>query len=269
MAGLSHMDQKANTASMGTTRHDVSRASSAGQSLVMFRLDRQVYALPIDCVVQIVEMVTITHIPQLNSVVEGVINVHGESIAVFKLRRHFGLSDAPVELNTPILLVQIDGRTSGLIVDEVIDVLSISDHQVVHLPDIVPASLGDAPIFRGLTHVSGSAVLMLDPASLFLPQQLQALAQVTEILQQATEDEKEPAVDETEAAAKEAPGEPPAKAQPKPTRRRRRKAPSEEASPKEASEEPPNKAKPTRRRRKKSAPEETVVDAADEEEKAR
>jgi purine-binding chemotaxis protein CheW len=239
--------------------------SSTWQSVVTFRLDRQTYALPIDYVVQIVEMVAMTRIPQLNPMVEGVINVHGEAVAVFKLRRHFGLPDTPVGLNTPILLVQTDGRVLGLIVDDVIDVLSLSDDQVVHLPDIMPTSLGDTPLFRGLAHISGSAALMLDPESLFLPQQLQALAQVAEILQGTLD--KEPGEQTTEgktkAAAEEPPEEPPAET--KPARRRRKKAPSQETSSTAAPEEPSTEAKPARRRRKKAPSQEAPSEAAPEE----
>lgn len=211
------------------------QALSERQNVVAFRLDEQTYALPIEPIVQIIDMVTITSIPQLDAVVEGVINVHGEAVAVVKLRRHFGLSDAPLRLNTPILLTQIGGQTIGLIVDEVTDVLNLSADQVVQLADILPEELGDAPIFRGLTYVSDDAVLMLDHDSLFKPDQLQALAQAAAMLQ--------------EAIAKKAAEESPAATKAKPVRKRRKAAPRK----KDAPEAPPAESKkPTRRRRRKS-----------------
>jgi purine-binding chemotaxis protein CheW len=156
---------------------------SERQDLVAFRLEKQTYALPIEPIVQIIEMVAITPIPQLDAVVEGVINVHGEAVAVVKLRRHFGLPDAPLQLNTPILLVRIGGQTIGLIVDEVADVFNLPTDQIVQLDEILPQELGDAPIFRGLTYVADNAVLMLDPDELFRPDQLEILAQAADMLQ--------------------------------------------------------------------------------------
>jgi chemotaxis signal transduction protein len=50
------------------------------QKLVAFRSGRQRYALPVAPVVQIVEMVAITPIPQVNGSVEGVINYHGQAV---------------------------------------------------------------------------------------------------------------------------------------------------------------------------------------------
>jgi purine-binding chemotaxis protein CheW len=212
------------------------QALSERQNVVAFRLDKQTYALPIEPIVQIIDMVAITSIPQLSQVVEGVINVHGEAVAVVKLRRHFGLSDAPLRLNTPILLTQIGGQTIGLIVDEVTDVLHLSADQVVQLADILPEELGDAPIFRGLAYVSDDAVLMLDHESLFQPDQLQALAQAADMLQEAI---AKKAAEESSAATKA-----------KPVRRRRKATPRK----KDVPEKPPaeSKPKPTRKRRRKS-----------------
>jgi purine-binding chemotaxis protein CheW len=177
------------------------QAISKRQDAVAFRLEKQLYALPIESIVQIVEMVAITPIPQLDAVVEGVINVHGEAVAVVKLRRHFGLSDAPLRLNTPILLTRIGpkpmGRvgeqTVGFIVDEVTDVVNLTEDQIVQLGEILPEELEDAPIFRGLTYVADSPILMLDPASLFRPDQLEVLVKAADILQKSIAEKKKPA----------------------------------------------------------------------------
>ena len=207
---------------------------SEQQNLVAFRLEKQTYALPIEPIVQIVEMVAITPIPQLDAVIEGVINVHGEAVAAVKLRRHFGLSDAPLQLNTPILLTRIGEQTIGLIVDEVTDVFNLPTDQVVQLGEILPEELGNAPIFRGLTYVADDAVLMLDPDQLFRPDQLEILAQAASLLQKAI--------------AEKGRGE--SATEPKPTRRRRKATPKKKITPEEPSAEPEPEPKTTRRRRK-------------------
>jgi purine-binding chemotaxis protein CheW len=207
---------------------------SERQNLVAFRLEKQTYALPIEPIVQIVEMVAITPIPQLDAVIEGVINVHGEAVAVVKLRRHFGLSDTPLQLNTPILLTRIGEQTIGLIVDEVTDVFNLPTDQVVQLGEILPKELGNAPIFRGLTYVADDAVLMLDPDQLFRPDQLEILAKAASLLQKAIAEKGQ-----TEPETK-----------PKTTRRRRKSTPKKKTAPEETSAESEPKPKTTRRRRK-------------------
>ena len=162
---------------------------SSQRNLVAFRLEQQTYALPIEPIVQIIEMVTITPIPHVNDAVAGVITVHGVVVPVVNLRRHFGLPEAALGLHTPIILVQAGEQMIGLIVDEVIDVLGLPADRVAHLADILPQGLGEAPVLRGLAHVDNDTVLLLDLEHLFLPHQARALAQVVAALPDATAEE--------------------------------------------------------------------------------
>lgn len=171
------------------------------QDVVAFQLGRQTYALPINPVVQIIEMVAITPIPQISNALEGVINVQGEAVAVVKLRRHLGLPDTPLQLNTPIILVKVGERTVGLIVDEVLDVLNLPDDRIVHLSDILLETMGDAPVLQGLTYIAENALLMLNPGELFDPQELRALAQAVEILAAEEKAVEEPTADEPDQEA--------------------------------------------------------------------
>ena len=171
------------------------------RNLVVFRLDQQTYALPIEPIVQIIEMVTITPIPQVSDTVEGVINVRGVPILVVNLRRHLGLPEAALQLHTPIVLAQVGESMVGLIVDEVLDVLSLPGGQITRPADILLEGLGEAPIFQGLAHTpDGMMLLLLDLEHLFLPHQVQVLAQAVETL--------------PEVVVEGASGEPPAETRP-------------------------------------------------------
>jgi len=156
----------------------------------MFELDGQIYALPIAPIVQIIEMVTIRPVPQDKGVAEGLINVGGMAVPVIDLRRHFGLPATPLCLYTPIVLVQIDQLTVGLVVDEVMDVIGLVDDHVVRPADILPEGLGEVPLLRGLAHVPEGTVFLLDLEHLFLPSQKQALAQVARALSWEEETER-------------------------------------------------------------------------------
>jgi purine-binding chemotaxis protein CheW len=164
--------------------------SSDQRDLMAFRLGNQTYALPIEPIVRIIEMVTITPIPQVSKMVEGVINVQGEAVIVIKLRRQFGLPEVPLGLRTPIIIVQVGEQKFGLIVDEVIDVLNLMGGQVVRVADIMPDGVGEVPILEGLAHVEDDTVLVLDIEHLLLPGQAQALVEVAANLPEvATEEE--------------------------------------------------------------------------------
>ncbi|MBN1889234.1 MAG: chemotaxis protein CheW [Thermoflexales bacterium] len=155
---------------------------TGARNLATFRLDRQTCALPIEAVVQVIEMVKITPLPRVSRSIEGVINFHGSVIPVVNLRRHIGLSETGFQLGNHIILVQAGERKVGLIVDEVIDVLTLPVDHVIRPTDILPDGLNDTPLLRGLVQTQDETILLLDLDHLFASQQAHALAQVVEAL---------------------------------------------------------------------------------------
>jgi purine-binding chemotaxis protein CheW len=160
------------------SQHQAEPQPSAQYQLVTFLLEEQMYALPIKPIVQIIEMVTITPIPQVDQAVEGVINVRGESVLVINLRRHLGLPPTRLQLRTPIILVRSAGRMLGLIVDQVIDMLSLAPNLVSRPGDILPQDMDVTPLLQGVAHTLEGTVLLLDLDHLFKPHYQESLAAV-------------------------------------------------------------------------------------------
>ncbi|MBN2002029.1 MAG: chemotaxis protein CheW [Anaerolineae bacterium] len=145
-----------------------------GQTLVVFRLAEQMYAIPIPDIVQILEMVTITPIPQIDPVVKGAINVRGEVVPVLSLRGYLNLAELSPALNTPIILVQVMKpgtppvpQKLGLIVDEVLDVMRALDDTITPLPSILPEALHRAALVQGVVQTRQGMVILLALEALF------------------------------------------------------------------------------------------------------
>lgn len=151
---------------------------------VTFRLGNQVYGLPVAPIEQIVPMVTITPLPEIDEPVAGVINVRGRPVPVVDLRHHVGQAQAAFLLDTPIVLARIADHSLGLVVDEVLDVLSLAPADLIAPTQILPAELGQAPVIAALARMPGGLGLLLDPDHLFGPEQRAALAQAAEMLPQ-------------------------------------------------------------------------------------
>ena len=153
-------------------------------SVVSFHLDQKIYALPLDLVAQIIPMVKLTSLPQAHPAIAGVMNFRGEAVPVIDLRRFLGLPAPAYELHTPILLSYAngadggrleDGRLIGLVVDEVHDVVPISDSQIARVRDILPQGLGELPTLQGLVHTQEGAMMLLDLDHLFSADPLKML----------------------------------------------------------------------------------------------
>ena len=91
-------------------------------TVVVFKLDEQRYAVPLVVVERVVQVAEITPLPGAPLMILGVINVHGQVVAVLDLRRHLGLRSRELMLSDELLLVRTAHRTMALLVDEVVGV---------------------------------------------------------------------------------------------------------------------------------------------------
>ncbi|MCL4262356.1 MAG: chemotaxis protein CheW [Anaerolineae bacterium] len=130
--------------------------------VLTFQLAAQRYGLPVTAVHQIIEIVAITHLPQMPQGIQGAINVHGRVVPVIDLRLRFGLPCMPYHLHTPLILVQAGGQLLALVVDAVQDVVEVA----------LPAH--DAP---AAVQYGQELIPLVDVAHLLSPQEQQQLAQ--------------------------------------------------------------------------------------------
>jgi purine-binding chemotaxis protein CheW len=154
-------------------------------TFVTFHLGSQTYALPISNVQQIIEMVTITPLPQVDPAVVGVINFHGSLVPVLNMRRLLNLPDLAPTLHTPLIMVNVSDRLTGLLVDEVLDVLQRPADQVIDPNNILLKEMGQIPLIQGLIRVQDGSVLLMNPEQLLKPYSSKALSQAVDSLAQS------------------------------------------------------------------------------------
>jgi len=104
--------------------------------LVVFRIEEQQYALPLPTVERVLPMVAVSPLPQAPPLTLGVINLHGQVIPVFDMRRRFGVSPRDDGLAAHLLLARTTRRTLALPVDEVLGVKEVATAAVA-APDAV------------------------------------------------------------------------------------------------------------------------------------
>jgi purine-binding chemotaxis protein CheW len=107
---------------------------------VVFRIDRQHYALPLDHVIRAIRMVAFTLVPDAPNSVLGMIHMAGQMVPVIDLRRLFGQKGKHPELQDLLLIVKRHDQTAAIIVDEVLNILELSSKQVTPPPAAVSKS---------------------------------------------------------------------------------------------------------------------------------
>lgn len=171
---------------------NVQRDAAAAHPWVTFRLGSQVYGLPVAPIEQIVPMVTITPLPEIGEPVVGMINVRGRAVTVVDLRCLVGQARAAFLLDTPIMLARIGAHSLGLVVDEVLDVLSLPPQDLIAPAQLLPAELGEAPVIAALARFQGGLALLLNPDHLFRPEQREVLSRAAGMLAQLASEAETP-----------------------------------------------------------------------------
>jgi purine-binding chemotaxis protein CheW len=98
---------------------------------VVFRLGNEEFGIDITQVREIDKLVHVTRVPRVPSFVEGIINLRGQLVPVLDLRTRLGLPHGLPPKSARIVVAEIEGRTFGMIVDEVRAVVRIPGDQIV------------------------------------------------------------------------------------------------------------------------------------------
>ena len=118
------------------------------QQFLTFLLDEQEYGLEIYKIKEIRGYSPITPIPNVPAHVRGVMNLRGTVLPVIDLRMKFKLPAVEYNKFTVITIVNVGGKTVGLLVDAVSDVLTVSVDSIREAPDF--GSAVDTRFIRGV-----------------------------------------------------------------------------------------------------------------------
>ena len=145
--------------------------------LVTFRVGSELFGVPISAVQEIVRVPAIARIPQSPEFVEGVINLRGRVITVIDMKKRLGQPvieiDEAASRKARILVVEAEGRLVGVIVDEVAEVLRLSEDQTEAAPPMV-AGLSNQYI-RGVGKLKDDLLILIEIEKILTADQLLAI----------------------------------------------------------------------------------------------
>jgi purine-binding chemotaxis protein CheW len=111
------------------------------EQLVTFLLGKEEFAVQINQVQEINRMTNVTHMPGAPHYVDGLVNLRGNIIPALNLRRRFGLTDRERDDATRIIIVDMDNRKTGIVVDSVSEVLRFDRSLVEAPPEMVAGGI--------------------------------------------------------------------------------------------------------------------------------
>jgi purine-binding chemotaxis protein CheW len=108
--------------------------SRDGSQFLTFQLGEELYGVDILRVQEIKGYTTVTKIPNTPSHIKGVLNLRGTIVPIIELRTKFGMPTIEYTMFTVIVVVVVQEKVMGLIVDAVSDVLDIAKNDIQPAP---------------------------------------------------------------------------------------------------------------------------------------
>jgi purine-binding chemotaxis protein CheW len=146
--------------------------------IVGFRIGNETYGIRIGAVREIVRVPEITSVPSAPDLIEGVINLRGKIIPVMDLRKRFGQTEIISDKRNRILVVELENKLIGLIVNAASEVLKIPPSEV-DSPGSVFAE-GESSYVTGVGKLKGRLIILLDIAKLLQRPEYKRLEEAAE-----------------------------------------------------------------------------------------
>ncbi len=136
---------------------------------VTLGLDREVFAIEVEKVREILDMQPISKVPNAPPFMAGMVDVRGQGVPVIDLRVKLGLPAVPPTENTRIIVLEVPmgpkRRTMGLVADRVFEVTSLGEHRLEPPPEVGVRWRSD--YIRAVGRREGAFVIVFDLAHLF------------------------------------------------------------------------------------------------------
>lgn len=125
-----------------------------------FAVGEEVYGIEISYVTEIIGVQAITEVPELPTYIKGIINLRGKIIPVLDVRLRFNHEPQVYDDRTCTVVIDINTLIVGVIVDTVLEVLSIEDELIA--PPPVARSNMSSEYIKGIAKTPSGVKLLLD-----------------------------------------------------------------------------------------------------------
>jgi purine-binding chemotaxis protein CheW len=117
------------------------------------------YGIEIRFITEILGMQPITSVPEMPGYIKGITNLRGKIIPVMDARMRFGKELREYDDRTCIIVIDTNITTTGLIVDRVLEVVSMSEEDIAPPLDIGGSG---SRFIKGFGKSDGNVKLLID-----------------------------------------------------------------------------------------------------------
>ena len=165
-----------------STEPSVARQSATAPAyedmqLVTFTLGQEEYGVDINKVREIIRLVDITKVPKAPAFVEGLNNLRGSVVPIVDLRKRFEISSNDDKNKMRIMVVDVNEKTIGVIVDSVSEVLLLAGENIQDVPSTISSGV-DGRFLQAVGKVNEKLMQLLDLDRIFSTEELGKMASI-------------------------------------------------------------------------------------------
>jgi purine-binding chemotaxis protein CheW len=138
------------------------------------RLGKDLHAIPIMAIEEILPALPIESVPQCPAFVRGVVFVRGHLIPVVDAAERLGLREHPRAVEPHIVCLRVGDRLIGVEFDEALDLLDIGPGEILPAERIG----GQQGFFAGVVERDGQIIRLLSPEKLISEEESETLGQL-------------------------------------------------------------------------------------------
>jgi len=140
---------------------------------VTFSIGEEKFGIDVIRAQEVLNLTTITKMPNTMKFMKGVIDLRGRIIPLIDMRLKFNIDECPYDKSTVIIIARIRGVMLGLIVDSVLDVISMTLEDIQDTPHFASEVGRDA--VAGVGRTPKGLVIVLDADRLFTDEEISTM----------------------------------------------------------------------------------------------
>lgn len=152
---------------------------------VIFLVGKEEYGMDVQVVTAIEPMMDIVPVPNAPTCVLGLMNLRGEVIPVYSLRKRFELEEVADKEKNKLIVAHYDGKSIAFKVDEVLEMQDFEDSLISDTP-LITKSVRTTYV-RAVANKQGKLVLLLEPSGMYEGDEE---AQMDEVLKKMSSEEE-------------------------------------------------------------------------------
>ena len=148
---------------------------------IIFKVQDGEYGFDVSTVNAIETLNNVVGVPNVEHHILGIINLRGEVLPIYSLRRKFGLEEVPVNDQTKIIVTTSNGVTIAFKVDEVKEIIDCTVDKLSQFPSIARTSETD--YVDMVANHNGRLILLLNQDKILAKNEAEAISEFVSELQ--------------------------------------------------------------------------------------